>query len=95
MLTFQFTPIRRIAITIVTIGYVFSSHYLIAGSLLLQILAICLALGLTTLLITALASSSVDASVGRLFQGLIEGQARDTDIRKQPFIVSVDAPERL
>lgn len=57
MLTFRFTPIRRIALAIVAIGFIFSSHYLITGGWLLQVLGIYLGLGLTTLLIASLASS--------------------------------------
>ncbi|MCP5415915.1 MAG: hypothetical protein H6965_02365 [Chromatiaceae bacterium] len=95
MLMFKFTPISRIAITIVAIGYAFLSHYLIAGGLILQFLAICFGLGLTTLLIASLGSSSVDISVGALFQGLVEGQTIDIDTRKQSFIVGVDAPDSL
>lgn len=96
MLAFKFTPIRRFILAIVAIGYLFSSHYLITGGLLLQILAICLGLGLTTLLITSLASSSVDESAGGLLQELMERQqAMDNNTSTQPAIVSISVPESL
>lgn len=72
MVTFRFTSIRRIVISIITIGYLFSSHYLNAGGLILQISAICLGLGLMTLLIASLASSSANKSYRGLFQEIME-----------------------
>lgn len=72
MVTFRFTSIRRIVISIIAIGYLLSSHYLNAGGLILQISAIGLGLGLMTLLIASLASSSAIKSYRGLFQEIME-----------------------
>lgn len=72
MLALKFTPFRRFALAIVAIGYLFSSHYLIAGSVLLQFLTLFFGLCLTTLLITSIASASVDTSVRGLLQEFMD-----------------------
>lgn len=95
MSAFEFTPTRRIAVAILAVGYILSSHYLTTGGLLWQILAICLGLVLTTLLIVSLTSSSVGASAGGLVPGLMEGKALDTNSGKQPLIVGVNVPGSL
>ncbi|MCB1870062.1 MAG: hypothetical protein KDI43_16495 [Gammaproteobacteria bacterium] len=95
MLAFKFTPMQRFALAIVGIGYVFSSHYLIADGWLLQVLTLLLGLGLTIVLIASIASASKDTSVDGLPQEFMEKHAMDFNAKKQSVIVDSSVPGSL
>lgn len=64
MLNIQFTPVSRFALAILAAGFIFVSHYLAEGGLLLQLLAICVGVGLVTGLLACVTSAGMSEHGG-------------------------------
>jgi len=93
MLAFKFTPTGRFALAVVAIGYVFSSHYLITGGWLLQVLTLLFGLGLTIVLIASIVPAMSDTSVDERSQEFLEKRAINSNTKKQSIIVDPVCPE--
>ena len=95
MLAFKFTPNGRFALAIVAIGYVFSSHYLITGGWLLQVLTLLFGLGLTIVLIASIVPALMDTSVDGPPKEFMEKRAMNSNTRKQSVLVDPSVSDGL